>query len=90
MSPSSSASGYGSSQVGSASRVGAGGSNGGSGAAGGWRPASRNASRHRFVAIRYSQARSELRSSKPRRPRHALSIVSCKASSASCIEPRIR
>ena len=62
----------GSSQVTSAIRVGAGKAYGGSGTGGGRRPASRNASRQRLVAIRYSHARSGERCSKPARPRHAL------------------
>ena len=38
----------------------------------------------------YSQVRSELRPSKPRRPRHARSSASWSASSASWTEPSMR
>jgi len=50
----------------------------------------RSASRHTLVAIRYSQDRSEARPSNPSAPRHARSIVSCTASSASNADPSIR
>jgi hypothetical protein len=47
-------------------------------------------SRQVFVAIVYSQRRSELRPSKPFSERHARSIASCSASSASCTEASMR
>ena len=56
----------------------------------GRRPVSRSAFRHRLVAILYSQARIEARSSNPSSPRQAASRVSCSMSSASWTEPRIR
>ena len=56
----------------------------------GRRSLARSAFRHRFVAIRYSQVRSEARCSYWPSPRQAASKVSCKMSSASCTEPRIR
>src|SRR3712207_8775900 len=43
-----------------------------------------------FRSTRYSHVRSELRPSKPGRPRQAASSVSCRASSASCGEPSTR
>ena len=89
-SPASSESGTGSSQSTSPSRLGSGVLARGAAAAGGWRRPARCAFRHRLVATRYSQVRTEDRPSNPARPRHALSIVSCSASSASCIEPSIR
>ena len=46
--------------------------------------------RHAFVAIRYSQVRSEERPSKPSYPRHARIKVSWTRSSASCSEPSMR
>jgi hypothetical protein len=49
-----------------------------------------SASRQVFVAIVYSQERSELRPSKRGSARHARSDASCRASSASCTEPSIR
>ena len=58
--------------------------------AAGRRRAARSASRQRFVAIRYSQVRTEERPSKPARFRQAASKVSCTWSSASWTEPRIR
>ena len=87
MIPSSSMSGYGSSQVGSAKRFG-GRLEWRLGAAGGRRPASLSASRHRLVAILYSHARSDACPRNRCRPRQAPSIVSWRAST-SCIEPRI-
>ena len=57
---------------------------------GGRRRADRSASRHRLVATRYSQVRTEARPSNPARPCQADSKVSCSASSASATEPRIR
>ena len=56
----------------------------------GRRLAVRSALRHRLVAIRYSQVRSEARPSNPPRPCQAASSVSCTASSASCRDPSIR
>jgi hypothetical protein len=47
-------------------------------------------SRHTLVAIRYSHDRSEARPSKRVKPRHARTIVSCTASSASNAEPSMR
>src|SRR6266849_1061345 len=69
--PSSSASGKGSSQIGSPRRVGSGGPDGGSGGGGWRRPLSRSALRQRLVAIRYGHARTGDRSSKPASPRQA-------------------
>jgi len=43
-----------------------------------------------FVAMRYSQYRVDARPSKPWRPRHARSIVSCTMSSASWNDPSMR
>jgi hypothetical protein len=50
----------------------------------------RSMSMHTFVAIRCSQVRSDERPSKPPYSRHARTIVSCTASSASNGEPSIR
>ena len=57
---------------------------------GGRRGPSRSALRHRLVATRYSHVRTDERSSKPPKPRHAANRVSCTASSASWADPRIR
>ena len=57
---------------------------------GGRRGPSRRAFRHRLVATRYSHVRTEERSSNPPKPRHAAKSVSCRASSASWVDPRIR
>ena len=54
------------------------------------RLAARRAFRHRLVAIRNSQVRSEARPSNPARPCQAASSVSCRASSASAKDPSIR
>ncbi len=43
-----------------------------------------------LVAIRYSQARRELRASNLARPRQARRNASCSASSASCTDPSMR
>ena len=56
----------------------------------GRRLAERRMLRQRFVAIRYSQVRSDERPSKVGSPCHADSRVSLTASSASCAEPRMR
>ena len=56
----------------------------------GRRRLARRASSDRLVAIRYSQARTDARSSNRSRPRHAASSVSWSRSSASCTEPTIR
>jgi hypothetical protein len=53
-----------------------------------WRP--RSMSRHTFVAIRYNHDRTAERPSNPSMLRHALTIVSCTASSASKTEPSMR
>jgi hypothetical protein len=53
-----------------------------------WRPSS--IVRQTFVAMRYSQDESAARPSKRSRLRHARSIVSCTASSASNAEPSMR
>ena len=50
----------------------------------------RSASRQTFVAIRYSQDRSDDRPSNPSAAFHARSMVSCTASSASKADPSIR
>lgn len=56
-----------------------------------WRRlAQRRTLRHRLVAIRYSQVRSEARPSNPARPCQALSSVSWSASSAFWKDPSIR
>ena len=89
--PSRRASGNGCSQTTSPSRVGSGGSTPGtSHSLAGRRLAARRASRHRLVAIRYSQVRSEARPSNPSRPCQAASSVFCRASSASWKDPSIR
>ena len=88
---SSSRSGYGSSQGTSPSRVGSGGSGQDCGPSiVTLRLLARRALRQRLVATRYSQVRTEARSSKPPSPRQAASSVSWSASSASWAEPRIR
>ncbi len=87
---SSNASGNGESHNGSPWRVGSDAHEGPAGTGRGRRALARSAFRHRLVAIRYSQVRSDARSSKPPNPRHAASSVSCSTSSASCTEPRIR
>ena len=43
-----------------------------------------------LLAMEYSQDRTELRPSKPARPRQARSSASWRASSASCTDPSIR
>jgi hypothetical protein len=50
----------------------------------------RTMSMHTLLAMRYSQDRSEDRPSKPSNARHARTIVSCTASSASDPEPSMR
>ena len=81
----------GSSQATSPRRVGSGGSTRGtSHSFAGRRAAARRALRHRFVAMRYSQVRSDERPSNDAMPCHAASRVSCSASSASLIEPSMR
>ncbi len=54
------------------------------------RERSDSASRQTFVAMRYSQVRSDARPSKRSRPRQARTMVSCTASSASTTEPSMR
>src|SRR5215475_853145 len=85
------ASGYGSSHTTSPSRVGSGGSTlGTSHSLAGRLLAARPGSGTCWVAIRYSQVRSEARSPNPPKPCQAASSVSWGASSASWRDPGIR
>jgi hypothetical protein len=88
---SSSTSGYGSSHGTSRTRSGSGGFGHTRDDAGaGRRLAERSAFRLRLVAMRYNQVRTEDLSPKSPMPCQAASIVSCRTSSASATEPRIR
>ena len=83
-------SGYGSSQSTSLIRDGSGGSTPVGRVIADRRLADRRMFRQRVVAIRYIQVRTEARPSNCPRLRHAVTRVSCSASSASATEPRIR
>jgi hypothetical protein len=90
-SPSRRTSGYGSSHGIAPSLVGSGAwTPGGGQSVCGRRRAERSAFRLRVVAIRYSHVRTEARPSKLPSPCQAASRASCRTSSASLAEPRIR
>ena len=73
-----------------ASRVGSGVGTGSGAAVTGRCLEDRSWLRHRLVAMRYSQVRTDERPSNPSRPSHAASSVSWSASSASCSDPSMR